>query len=642
MIAALDEKANNSDVVKLTGNQTIAGTKTFSTSPVVPTKNTAAGNNPTIIATEAQVYSSSSRIVNLICATAVATVEKVITDATYTLKAGDLISIQFTAGNTANSPTLNINGTGAKQIRLGGGQPTSASGTGSAYCVANNKMMFHYDGEYFWLFGSQDITDDNTTSITSLYGTVANNYKTRGTTAGWTPGAEVRYAMVGICDDGTIDKITATSSSSATGIRAFTPNKISLLENIFVSTATTTAWSIGGIFTQAMYSRLSVTLANWRFPVGQYYNKSGVLVGNDVIVDLNQTPFYVGGERHGNFFIPKEFSLTLRNTSYVYKRIGLWNSAANMYLTDYQHIYIYQNGIWEEMRTADMIAGLNEKANSTDVVKLTGNQTIAGTKTFSTSPVVPTKNAAAGNNPTIIATEAQVYLKENVSNKVTTLTNSTTDYPSTSLLTTELNKKQNTLSEGTGITISGITISASTSYLGSIAKGTGTTTYLRNDGNWGTPTNTTYTASTGLTLSGTVFSASTSYLGSIAKGSGTTTYLRNDGSWQTPPVYHIMPDYGAMDTINQISTNNGTWTVPNSGIYANGGYVYVQCSAYSSSTPNYVYINNKEVLKQQNTSGGALSNGVFPVKVGDIIKISGSTGFSGIFCYFIPRRSVPI
>ncbi|MDR1322926.1 MAG: hypothetical protein LBK68_00645 [Candidatus Margulisbacteria bacterium] len=48
--AALDNK------VSLTWDQTINGTKTFTTSPVVPKKDTAAGNNPTTIATEAQVY----------------------------------------------------------------------------------------------------------------------------------------------------------------------------------------------------------------------------------------------------------------------------------------------------------------------------------------------------------------------------------------------------------------------------------------------------------------------------------------------------------------------------------------------------------------------------------------------------------
>ena len=49
-------KANNADVVKLTGNQTVAWTKTFSTSPVVPSKTTDVANTWTAIATEAQVY----------------------------------------------------------------------------------------------------------------------------------------------------------------------------------------------------------------------------------------------------------------------------------------------------------------------------------------------------------------------------------------------------------------------------------------------------------------------------------------------------------------------------------------------------------------------------------------------------------
>lgn len=62
---------------------------------------------------------------------------------------------------------------------------------------------------------------------------------------------------------------------------------------------------------------------------------------------------------------------------------------------------------------SDLQIALNLKANDNAVVKLTGNQTVAGTKTFSTSPVVPSKSTAAANTPTAIATEAQVYLKAN-------------------------------------------------------------------------------------------------------------------------------------------------------------------------------------------------------------------------------------
>lgn len=62
-------------------------------------------------------------------------------------------------------------------------------------------------------------------------------------------------------------------------------------------------------------------------------------------------------------------------------------------------------------------------------VLLTWDQTVAWTKTFSTSPVVPSKTSAATNTGTAIATEAQVYLKANTSD-VLTKTNTTSFTPS--------------------------------------------------------------------------------------------------------------------------------------------------------------------------------------------------------------------
>lgn len=68
-------------------------------------------------------------------------------------------------------------------------------------------------------------------------------------------------------------------------------------------------------------------------------------------------------------------------------------------------------------------------AEDNAVVKLTWDQTIAGTKTFSTSPVVPSKTSDAANTWTAIATEAQVYKKANTSD-VLTKTNTTSYTPS--------------------------------------------------------------------------------------------------------------------------------------------------------------------------------------------------------------------
>ena len=62
-------------------------------------------------------FDGSANIVHYgACATAAATAAKVVTLAGFTLVTGARISVKFTYANTAASPTLNVNGTGAKPI----------------------------------------------------------------------------------------------------------------------------------------------------------------------------------------------------------------------------------------------------------------------------------------------------------------------------------------------------------------------------------------------------------------------------------------------------------------------------------------------------------------------------------------------
>lgn len=95
-------------------------------------------------------------------ATAAATAAKVGTTAggTYTPILGDIIVVTFTTANTATSPTLNIDGSGAKSVLLGGVNPTGVA-------MAGTKAMMYYDGTAWQLFGSQRVsdTDTNTTYI---------------------------------------------------------------------------------------------------------------------------------------------------------------------------------------------------------------------------------------------------------------------------------------------------------------------------------------------------------------------------------------------------------------------------------------------------------------------------------------------
>ena len=67
-----------------------------------------------------------------------------------------------------------------------------------------------------------------------------------------------------------------------------------------------------------------------------------------------------------------------------------------------------KNALYTKIHTMDV--EIWNKAADTTVVKLSWNQTINWTKTFWTSPVVPSKTAAATNSGTAIATEAQVKL----------------------------------------------------------------------------------------------------------------------------------------------------------------------------------------------------------------------------------------
>lgn len=97
---------------------------------------------------------TAGRSLYAVCSTAAATAAKAVSCAGFTLAAGSRITVRFTVTNTADSPTLNVSGTGAKAIRYR--NAAIAAGT----LAANRTYGFVYDGTYFQLVG--DI-DTNTT-----------------------------------------------------------------------------------------------------------------------------------------------------------------------------------------------------------------------------------------------------------------------------------------------------------------------------------------------------------------------------------------------------------------------------------------------------------------------------------------------
>ena len=90
------------------------------------------------------------------CSTAAATQAKTASVTGFNLVTGARVTIKFTVTNTAANPTLNVNGTGAKEIKYRG----SAISTG--YLAANRVYEFVYDGTDYLFMGDIN-TDSNTT-----------------------------------------------------------------------------------------------------------------------------------------------------------------------------------------------------------------------------------------------------------------------------------------------------------------------------------------------------------------------------------------------------------------------------------------------------------------------------------------------
>ena len=79
-----------------------------------------------------------------VCETEAATAAKVVTCDEFALKKGALLAVQFTYGNTGSSPSMNVNGTGAKAICGTNGYYVSTN-----MWTANQVVMFVYNGTWW-------------------------------------------------------------------------------------------------------------------------------------------------------------------------------------------------------------------------------------------------------------------------------------------------------------------------------------------------------------------------------------------------------------------------------------------------------------------------------------------------------------
>ena len=105
--------------------------------PTVPTDISAFNNDAGYLTDYASCYG--------VCDTAADTAAKTVTINKFELKEGAMVIVKFTNANSASSPTLNVNGTGAKPIYRYGTTEASTATTTTGW-IAGAVQVFIYDG----------------------------------------------------------------------------------------------------------------------------------------------------------------------------------------------------------------------------------------------------------------------------------------------------------------------------------------------------------------------------------------------------------------------------------------------------------------------------------------------------------------
>lgn len=155
---------------------------------------------------------------------------------------------------------------------------------------------------------------------------------------------------------------------------------------------------------------------------------------------------------------------------------------------------------------------------------------------------------------------------------------------------------------------------ASTSAAGFLRQLDGSTShYLRGDGTWGTPPNTTYSNMTGATTS----AAGKAGLVPAPAAGAATRYLRSDGTWQVPPdTKATLSSLGITATAAELNKLDGVTATKDEINFLDGVTSAIQTQlngkAASSHTHNYA---------GSSSAGGAANS----VKASIVVKLNGGT-----------------
>ncbi len=197
----VDNTADINKSVKYATNAGTAGTCTG---------NAATASKASILTTPRKIdgvnFNAASDITHYgTCSTDAAIAAKVVSLSNFTLVTGSRIIVKFTVTNTATSPTLNVNSTGAKAIKYRG------DAISAGYLAANRTYEFVYDGTNYILVG--DLNTDTNTKVTNTLETTTKAYITGTTSATTNTGTQV--FDTGVYLDTTAGKLVAKTFSGS-------------------------------------------------------------------------------------------------------------------------------------------------------------------------------------------------------------------------------------------------------------------------------------------------------------------------------------------------------------------------------------------------------------------------------------------
>lgn len=209
--------------------------------------------------------------------TTASTAAKVVTCSGFTLSAGAIIGVLFSTANTAATPTLNVNSTGATAIYVGNSTPSAT--TNVLKWSANTLVYFVYDGTYY-----RYITSVSAGSVTPSRG--ANTWYGTSST-GATTQAKTSTIDNFVLTKGAVAVITFSTANTYTSAKITlninsTGAKDVYYNNAVTSSTNTLLWNAGETLTFIYNGTGYYFVGKNANKLSSFINDSGFITSADV------------------------------------------------------------------------------------------------------------------------------------------------------------------------------------------------------------------------------------------------------------------------------------------------------------------------------------------------------------------------